>query len=516
MFKKKLLFVFLNPVLSPLVQPYGLSILASVLNKEGIEATIIHPFLHDQPIYFFSSTLKELKPSIVGFSLRNLDVASFSNLEDNDYTFLDTLKTFVDETRRIDPTTLIVLGGSGYSIAPQYILNEVKADIGFVGPCEHDFATFCKRYLQRADGRIIDSDTAKIKTAILPADKKCPTMDDYRPKLAKTNPVFLAESIEIAKLVGGTIPVRTKTGCSLHCAYCVVPYIEPLCERPGTDVIKELEQVTSMGLGDRIFIADGEFNLPSSRRAIDLCRKICAKFKDDLKWRCYICPSDVNKDLVQWMKKAGCVWVSLTVDSFDAIALRGMGKGHTEEQAIEATKLFLDYGIELNLNILFGGPGESLASLSKTLDCCAWAIELGAHLSPIFGLRVYPDTPLHNLAIKPDEKEFVQWGNKYPYLGHYCRPLDKNELANIFSKRFNNSEAIHHAKTEILNNDPNVEIAKAFNLHLQGDSDKAEVLLKRMHARQPDCKRTALALVKVLYSKGNVSEAIKIMEMFVK
>lgn len=456
--------------------------------------------------------MTEYKPSIVGFSLRNLDIASFSDQEDTDFTFLELLKKFGDECRTTSPETIIALGGSGFSIAPKLVLNMVKVDIGFVGPCEYDFAAFCHRYLKRSDGKITDFDIDGIPSIIHPSSESIPIAGKLAPKLTESNTVFLTEGIEIAKVVGGTIPVRTKTGCSLRCSYCVVPFIEPLHERPLTNVIKELRQIASMGLGDRIFIADGEFNLPSKTRAIELCKEIHLNFGDTLQWRCYVCPSAVDEDLVKWMKKAGCIWVSLTVDAYDNAALRGMGKGHTEEQSIEATKLFLNYGIELNLNILFGGPGETTESIAKTLDRCKWAVEIGAHLSPIFGLRIYPGTPLYNQAMKLENKEFVKWGTKYPFLGHYCQPVNKNELSDIFENIFTKSNSIHHAKSETLDEDPNVELARAFNLHLLGESDNALIRLKNIYLRRPNCSRTALALVKVLYSNGEVNEAVELLE----
>ena len=88
----------------------------------------------------------------------------------------------------------------------------------------------------------------------------------------------------------------------------------------------------------------------------------------------------------------------------------------------------------------------------------------------------------------------------------------KSFCEELFSGKFNSSDAVHLAKSEILDDDPNVEIASAFSLYLLGDSDNAEVRLRNLYTKRPNCTRTALAIAKILHSKGKFFEAAEIID----
>jgi len=89
---------------------------------------------------------------------------------------------------------------------------------------------------------------------------------------------FHDEAVDFGEITGGSFPVRTKTGCSMACSYCVIPQIEPLSLRPILHVIQDITSLSKRGLGDRIFIADGEFNLPNQDRCLHICRAIKSSF----------------------------------------------------------------------------------------------------------------------------------------------------------------------------------------------------------------------------------------------
>lgn len=518
---KRVLLVFVDPIISPPAQPYGLSIIKSTLETEGISGDIIMPFTSNDPVAYFKETLKNLAPRIVGFSLRNLDVASFHHSESVHNTFLPFLHQMLRACKETLSESLTVLGGCGFSIAPDNILEIVNADLGFTGPSEQEFLTFCKRFFATKNSLInINGLLVGLPSAVSGdgADANSITWRDNQGliRLSEQIPKYPEESIELARIFGGTVPVRTKTGCNLGCTYCVVPSIEPLQMRSTAFVLEEIKHLLEMGLGGRLFIADGEFNLPDKQRAIDICNEMEQRFENLIRWSCYICPSHVNEELVAAMKKAGCIWVGLTADSYSNDALSGLRKAHTVEQGIEATDLFLKHGIDISVNLTFGGPGETNKSIRETLKLAKHFLGKGAHFSPIFGMRVYPNTPLWEIACKKENEEFVNWNVGASWLGTYSKPWPREKIAEIFMQIMPDDKRIHHAKTfDEMETELNQQISSAFFKFQRGYTELAEDELKLIKGKYPYRIEVALALSKVLKAQGKIEEAIKLLQYYI-
>ena len=351
-----------------------------------------------------------------------MTTAGFDFADSGEQTFIDELVSF---TRLAKETgTLVALGGAGYSIAPAELLRETGADLGFVGTSEADFAEFCMRKIR--GGLSTAEASAGLPTVVHP---NRPAPPPGRARLGSPYQFNIAHQ-QIAELTGGHVGVRTKSGCTLRCSYCVVPWIEELNLRPWEDIRIELSQVVRAGLGDRIFIADGEFNLPSDRYAIDLCRKIKSEF-NGIQWRCYIDAGNVSDELITAMIEAGCVGVSITADSYSRLGRIGHAKKSSVAAALEATQKFIQSGIATMINILFGGPKETIESALETAEHCRRFHDHGAYIAVSIGQRVYPHTPLERIARNPRFNAHYYPLPKYPWLGVFCSPLPRDRLAQL-------------------------------------------------------------------------------------
>jgi hypothetical protein len=375
----------------------------------------------ENPIQEVREACESFQPQIVGVSLRNLDTARFHYEDAGEKTFLDELLELIKATRVNRP--LIALGGSGFSIAPHQIIDLTGAEVGFIGPSEFDFAEFCVRIIERKLD--IREATHNLPSIVMPQDSSHLLQVT---ELGAPNQLDLT-AVEYAKLTGGTVPLRTKTGCSMKCSYCVVPSVERLILRPWKDIHKELDWILEAGLGDRVFIADGEFNLPSIQRAIELCHLISSEFGTDIKWTCYLEAGYITPELLGAMREAGCICISLTADSFSRETRIGYIKGTKPEVAIKATKDCLDSGIHTNLNLLFGGPNETLETAASTAKIAREFNRNGLEVSVTIGLRVYPNTPLSRMVTMNKYSRHFQPCSRFNWLGLFCSPVRAKELA---------------------------------------------------------------------------------------
>lgn len=349
-------------------------------------------------------------------------MAGFHYSDSGEDHFLDELKSLVSEAKLSGALT--VIGGSGFSVSPGEILEYVNGDVGFVGPSETEFAEFCKRVIN--DG-ITHNEALSGLHSGFSAGQHAPRPQSL-PLLAPSGAD--SRAVEYAKLVGGMVPLRTKSGCSSKCSYCVVPNIEPLTLRPWQDICDELRRYVDAGLGSRIFIADGEFNIPSLDRAIELSNQMRREFSDQVKWRCYLDPASVSRKLAESMVSANCIGVSLSVDSFTDEPRRGLGKTGSADLAIEGVSRCVEAGFKnVLVNLIFGGPGETIKTAQKTAETARAFMKRGVGINITVGLRVYPRTPLSQMALMAEFFRHHEACKSIDWLGKFCSPVPPPQLA---------------------------------------------------------------------------------------
>jgi len=416
----EVLLAFADPVVFPQVFPYGLEVVRNSLTNRGLQVAVSLPFLTRTPAESLRLAIARLRPKLVGLSFRNLDEAGFDYESEGDETFIGQLVELTQVVKHAGVPA--ALGGAGYSIAPVQLLAETGADVGFVGTSEAEFAEFCVRVVR---GGLPVAEACLGLSSVVRPNRPAPPPPRARLGLPYE---FNASHRQLATLTGGHVGVRTKSGCTLRCSYCVVPWIEELNLRPWDDIRTELQQVVSAGLGKRIFIADGEFNLPSDQYAIDLCRKIKSEFEGQLAWRCYIDAGHVSDELITSMIAAGCVGVSITADSYSRLGRVGHAKASSVAAALDATDKLIGSGISTTINILFGGPKETIESALETAGHCRRFHEHGAYLALTIGQRVYPNTPLERIARNPRFAKHHYALKRYPWLGVFCSPVPREKL----------------------------------------------------------------------------------------
>jgi radical SAM superfamily enzyme YgiQ (UPF0313 family) len=108
-------------------------------------------------------------------------------------------------------------------------------------------------------------------------------------------------------------------------------------------------------------------------------------------------PHQVPEELVAARAEAGCEEVSLGFESGSETVLRLMNKRFGPEEVRRASESLARHGIRRLGFLLLGGPGETRESVKEIL-ALADSIRLDM-LKVTVGIRIYPRTPLANLAI---------------------------------------------------------------------------------------------------------------------
>ncbi len=120
-------------------------------------------------------------------------------------------------------------------------------------------------------------------------------------------------------------------------------------------------------------------------------------------------PGTLTRAWLDAVRKAGCSRLSMGLQAAQPSVLKTLGRIHSARQAADSVKLARAAGFEdLNLDLMFGIPGQTLADWRETLD---FALSLGpTHLS-CYGLIPEEGTPLKadldagRLALPDEETE---------------------------------------------------------------------------------------------------------------
>ena len=104
-------------------------------------------------------------------------------------------------------------------------------------------------------------------------------------------------------------------------------------------------------------------------------------------------PGTVDAAHFSGYKEAGVNRLSLGIQSFNSEYLKAIGRIHDSQQALDAAKLALNTFEQVNLDIMYGLPNQSLQDALKDAQT---AIDLNpAHLS-FYHLTLEPNTPFHH------------------------------------------------------------------------------------------------------------------------
>ncbi len=384
------LVALVNPNrLQPGVAPLALEYLASSLEHHGDEARILDLCHVRNPREAIRAFLQETRPDLIGITIRNLDDVVFNCF------LVEEMKPLIEEIKRSSGAP-IVLGGSGFSIAPELLLDYFGVESGIVG--EGDVAL--PMLLDCMDGTADPSDVPGLirreGSGIVRNPLGCTDVNSLR--LAKRGHIDHASYI-YKQGRKGCAGVQTKRGCPNRCIYCIVPNIEgsTVRLRNPAEIADEMENLAASGI-KRIFLADSEFNYPIEH-AMACCEEFIARrMADKLTWQAYASPGHFNADLARRMKEAGCDLLITTLDSGDDAILERLGKPFRREDVVSIVRACQEADLNAIYCLTLGGPGETIDTVFQTLSMMQSLKPAKVTLGEPAGLRVYPGTPLADIV----------------------------------------------------------------------------------------------------------------------
>jgi len=381
--------LLVNPnQMQPPVAPIALDYLASALKDCGHRIDLLDLCFSadtsaDIRRYFSSNSV-----SVVVITLRNTDDTSFATRD----FFLPKIKGIADCLRECT-TAPIVIGGSGFSVAPEAVLEFCGLDLGIWGEGEYALSLLVGRITKGEDYRNVPGVVYREKNGF---HRNSPTYID----LAKM-PTPRRDTVDNRRyyLEGGMGSIETKRGCPKKCIYCADPLGKGsrVRLRSPSGVVDEIEALLGMGI-DHVHICDSEFNYPYEH-----ARSVCSEIIDRglgsrVRWYAYCSPVPFDEEQGRLFLQAGCAGVNFGVDSANDGMLLELGRDFTAEDIARTAEICHRSGLVFMYDLLLGGPGETRDSLRETVESMK---RMSPHrVGASLGVRVYPKTSLARMVLQ--------------------------------------------------------------------------------------------------------------------
>ena len=379
--------------MKPAVAPVGLDYLGEALTEKGYIVDLLDLCFSEDYRKAIDDYFGKKSVLAIGITIRNTDDCYLLSQDFFLPEIRDIVKYFKTKTN-----VPIILGGVGFSIMPEKILEYCELDLGIREDGEEVLPLLLDRITKGKDYRDLPGLVYKDDGGFV---NNKPQYFDLN-KLSSRRRKFVDNRKYFND--GGQGNIETKRGCNRNCIYCADPVAKgrKIRLRNPEKVVNELEALLDEGVNCFHF-CDSEFNLPEEH-AKAVCQQIINRgIVKKIGWYAYCSPSPFSEELARLMNVAGCKGVDFGVDNGNGEILKILGRDFGKDEIRNTARLCHKYGITFMFDLLLGGPGETRKTVKET-------IELMRETEPdrvgvMVGVRIYAGTELGNIVLKEGPME---------------------------------------------------------------------------------------------------------------
>lgn len=188
--------------------------------------------------------------------------------------------------------------------------------------------------------------------------------------------------------------IQASRGCPIDCPFCAYVFTEgrKLRQRSAASIADEMESAHREHDIRLLVFRDPVFTLDRGRVA-ELCR-LLEERSLDLEWICETALRFLDREILERMRRAGCVGLSFGIESANAEmqARYAMNKIVSHQHAVDMVDACRQLGIRTRAFFMLGFPEETEAMRDETVD---FAIRLDPSTVQFVPVTLYAGTPLY-------------------------------------------------------------------------------------------------------------------------
>ncbi len=304
-------------------------------------------------------------------------------------------KKVINQVRTIKPSAYIVAGGPNPSAIPDFTLMDSGVDAVAVGEGEDVFKECVDSYTQGENltGVIMGKPRQDIDSYAFPA-RNLVDFSTYSRKLMNKPAISLLSS----------------RGCRYHCIHCNSVVMgggsSNVRYRSPDNIIEEM--TINRDVFENYRFNDDHFT------GNPQLEELLKKMKDlDITFRIFARVDDLDEKTCQLLKEAGCVHVSIGLESLNADNLKILGKASQigKEKNIKIAK---SYGLIIRSSLMVGLPYDTDKTINESFR---EASQLGLDEFAVYPLIPYPGTLIWEMPerfgytiINNDFTDYIQMG----------------------------------------------------------------------------------------------------------
>lgn len=347
--------------LANIMPPLGLASIAAYLDGKGIDTSIIDCYAHPNSDDMIREFLVREKPGFLGLSCTTA-------------TFLDGVR-ISEYAKTLLPDLKVVFGGVHVSALREKTLEEFPViDYAVVGEGEETMAELA---------RLGDGDPQNIEGIVYrdnqQEDQQKVVFTGYRKNLLDLDdlpyPAYekLAGYPHAYKLPIFNYPKSpnasciSSRGCPYSCSYCDRSVFKRSFRYNSADYLYNHLKYMNERFGIKhINFYDDQFTF--NRKRVEAFADLMIEKKLGMTFNCAARAEHLDFDLLKKMKAAGCWMISLGIETGDQNLLARHRQNPDLQMLASKVRLIKKAGIRVKALMMIGLPGESEASVKRSMD----------------------------------------------------------------------------------------------------------------------------------------------------
>jgi anaerobic magnesium-protoporphyrin IX monomethyl ester cyclase len=369
--------------------PLGLLSIGAYAERCGLSVRIFDVHVERWTIAQFQQALGQVRPAYVGISLMTATAIAGNRI--------------ARLVKDVYPSCTVVVGGVHAEAQPSECLKNDAIDVVVRGDGEKTFARIAAgEPLEHVPGvsyrrgvHAVHNPPAEVITDLdelpMPAYHLVP-MHKYYPAIGAYNRL-------------PAINMLMTRGCPGKCTFCNSANTR-LRARSADLVVEEIAHLRRTYGIREIQFYDDTFTV-LKKNALRFCR-LMKERRLGVSWTAFVRTDCFNEEMAHALKEGGCHQVMFGVESGDDEILARIRKPIDRQRTRWAVKLAQQVGLEVRATFMFGNPGETAASMRRTID---YALALDPDLA-IFNITTpYPGTQMFEWAKSEGYLNTEDWGD---------------------------------------------------------------------------------------------------------